>query len=90
MEEECGLRDLVLEQLLGSTFHTYTMGGRRILKETRWFGMAYAGKAEPVLQAEEGITDFRWLEEGSVFLCMDNTYASILDVLCMAGLPRRD
>lgn len=90
VEEECGLNGLVLERFLGSTFHTYTLHGRKILKETRWFGIRYAGKADPVLQGEEGITDFRWLDAGSSFLGKDNTYSSILDVLTMDGLLQRD
>ena len=81
VEEETGLAGLELSGLLLSTFHTYPLKGKMILKETRWFEMLQAGGGEPVLQAEEGITAYRWVKPGNTGFIRKNTYASILDVL---------
>lgn len=81
VEEECGLTGLETVGLLLSTFHTYPLKGRMVLKETRWFEMHWSGTGDPVLQSEEGITDFRWVKPGETSFIQENSYASILDVL---------
>ena len=89
VEEECGLKELVLKQLLTSTFHTYAMGKKQVLKETRWYEMHYPGTDAPVLQAEEGITGSRWVRAGEDREILENTYASIRDVLSLKYLRER-
>ena len=84
--EETGLSGLESQGLLLSTFHTYEMSGRMILKETRWFEMHWNGKGTPVLQFDEGITGFRWVKPGETGFIRENTYASILDVLRLRNL----
>lgn len=81
VEEETGLKFLELKHEIMSTFHTYALGGERILKETRWFEMHYQGGDPPELQAEEGITSYRWVKPGNTGFIRANTYGSILDVL---------
>jgi len=81
VEEETGLRDVELGHLLTSSFHTYKMKDRWILKETCWFEMNWYGSGDPVLQAEEGITDYRWVDPGKMDFILEHTYASIRDVL---------
>jgi len=86
VEEETGLTGLEVSGLLLSTFHTYPLKGKMILKETRWFEMLQKGGGKPVLQAEEGITAYRWVEPGNTAFIRKNTYASILDVLSLKKL----
>ena len=86
VEEETGLTGLELSGLLLSTFHTYPHKGKMILKETRWFEMHQVGGGKPVLQAEEGITAYRWVKPGNTAFIRKNTYASILDVLILKKL----
>ncbi|RLD57815.1 MAG: NUDIX hydrolase [Bacteroidetes bacterium] len=86
VEEETGLQGLKMLDPLSSTYHTYKLKGKRILKKTKWFVMQYSGSAEPVLQAEEGISDYRWAKAGSTGFIRENTFASILDVLYMRNL----
>ncbi len=81
VQEETGLEDVELGHLLTSSFHTYELKDRRILKETCWFEMNWYGSGEPVLQAEEGITDYRWVNPGDMESILEHTYASIRDVL---------
>ena len=86
VREETGLRGLVPAGLLLSTFHTYPLRGRTILKETRWFEMLWKGAGNLQLQAEEGITAYRWVKPGETAFLQENTYASILDVLGLKKL----
>jgi len=81
VEEETGLKGLQLIHPVISTYHTYPLKKKRILKKTRWFEMNYSGKAQPILQSEEGITDFKWARPGETDFIRQNTYKSIMDVL---------
>jgi 8-oxo-dGTP pyrophosphatase MutT (NUDIX family) len=86
VKEETGLKEVTLKEPLMSTYHTYRLKGKKVLKKTRWFEMLYTGTELPVLQSEEGITDFRWVSPGNTGFIRQNTYASILDVLYMRKL----
>lgn len=86
VEEETGLEDLETKGLLLSTFHTYPHRGRMVLKETRWYEMLWKGNGSPKLQAEEGISDYRWVLPGDTAFIRENTYASILDVLRISNV----
>jgi hypothetical protein len=86
VEEETGLSGLKVHEPLVSTYHTYHLKGKRILKKTKWFEMHYSGSAEPQLEAKEGISDYRWVSPGNTGFIRENSYASILDVLYMRDL----
>jgi hypothetical protein len=86
VEEETGLHGLQLVEPLMSTYHTYSVKGKRMLKKTKWFEMLYKGSGEPVLQDEEGITGYRWATPGETGFIRENSYASILDVLYMRNV----
>ena len=59
--EETGLKDLILEKFINTTFHIYTeRNGEKILKTTHWFKVSYLGDAEPTPQTEEGIWEVSW------------------------------
>jgi 8-oxo-dGTP pyrophosphatase MutT (NUDIX family) len=81
VEEETGLKSLELIHPVISTYHTYSLKNQRILKKTKWFEMKYQGRAEPVLESEEGITEYRWTRPGETDFIRQNTYKSIMDVL---------
>jgi 8-oxo-dGTP pyrophosphatase MutT (NUDIX family) len=86
VKEETGLSGLKLVEPLISTYHTYRLKNKKVLKKTRWFEMAYLGEEKPVLQADEGITEYKWVTPGSTDFIRQNTYASILDVLYLRKL----
>ncbi len=86
VEEETGLKKLVARQPIISTYHTYHLADHRMLKRTQWFEMLYPGNKEPVLQAKEGITRYRWVEPGKTDFLIKNTYGSIIDVLKLKKL----
>ncbi|KIA88853.1 NUDIX hydrolase [Kaistella jeonii] len=64
VEEETGLKELILEEFLNNTFHIYTeRNGEKILKTTYWFKMTYVGNEKPIPQKEEGISEVTWKNE---------------------------
>lgn len=61
IEEETGLKELILEEFINNTFHIYTeRSGEKILKTTYWFRINYLGDETPIPQIEEGISEVSW------------------------------
>lgn len=64
VEEETGLKELILEKFVNTTYHIYRekRDGKevKILKSTHWFTMKYIGNEIPKPQIEEGITKVDW------------------------------
>jgi 8-oxo-dGTP pyrophosphatase MutT (NUDIX family) len=81
VEEETGLKNLEIIHPVISTYHTYSLKNKRILKKTKWYEMKYQGSALPVLESEEGITDYKWTRPGETDFIRQNTFKSIMDVL---------
>lgn len=81
VEEECGISGLTIVKELNSTYHTYSLKGKQILKQTHWFEMSYSGSETLVPQTEEDIQLVKWLPIEDLSEFQANTYASILDVL---------
>lgn len=81
VEEECGIRKLKILKELPSTYHTYFMEEKPILKRTYWFEMSCGDDSKLVPQIEEGITDVKWLSSKKLKKVYDNTYESIKEVM---------
>lgn len=86
VKEETGLKKLTTVKPIISTYHTYHISDQEVLKKTQWFEMHYPGSKEPLLQAKEGITDYRWVRPGETDFFRKNTFGSILDVLTIMDL----
>ncbi len=86
VEEETGLKKLVVVQLIMSTYHTYQISNHKVLKRTQWFEMLYSDNKKPVLEEKEGITKYRWVIPGESEFIKRNTYGSIMDVLKIKDL----
>lgn len=79
--EECGLQGLTITKPLPTTYHTYLLKNKIVLKQVHWFVMEYLGNSIGNPQTEEGITKIDWLnktEQDKVFL---NTYQSVKDII---------
>ncbi|MBQ7222549.1 MAG: NUDIX domain-containing protein [Bacteroidales bacterium] len=88
VREETGVRNLTAGKEICVTHHTYLSGGVPILKHTHWFEMVCNDEeavTELVPQVEEEITKAAWLSGDSLKKAMENTYASIRDVLDIAN-----
>ena len=81
VEEETGLRSPVLEQPLLITYHTYDESGHHILKETHWYSMHVTTTAGMKPQAEEQITELRWIDKHGLKEVLAKTYPSVRDVI---------
>jgi ADP-ribose pyrophosphatase YjhB (NUDIX family) len=80
--EETALTGLTITKQLPSTFHIYTSRkGEEILKETYWFEMMSHQPQQPVPQLEEDITEVRWFHELELDIPIENTYASLRQLL---------
>tara|TARA_R110001583_G_scaffold15005_7_gene62246 strand:+ start:132 stop:734 length:603 start_codon:yes stop_codon:yes gene_type:complete len=81
VEEECGVTNLQLGQELESTYHTYWMNNKWVLKRSYWFKMDYSGNEQLVPQTEEYIEKVCWIPSNQLDEFKANTYASILEVI---------
>lgn len=84
--EETGLSGIAIVSPMLSTYHTYYIDSRPILKRTCWFEMLYMGDDEPVPELEEDITEIKWINKSELGLIVNNTYMAIIDVFRYAGL----
>lgn len=76
VEEECGIGNLELGNHILDTFHTYHMGGFRILKRTFWYAMQ-SEETNFTPQQEEGIDQVKWVSETELDWSEYATYPSI-------------
>jgi ADP-ribose pyrophosphatase YjhB (NUDIX family) len=81
VEEECSISDITLAKQLNTSWHTYIQKGEPMLKATAWYIMDFGGQGTPKPQAEEGITETRWIGEKELSIVRSNTYPSVLDVI---------
>ncbi|WP_144281184.1 NUDIX hydrolase [Chryseobacterium echinoideorum] len=64
IEEETGLRNVLLKDFINTTYHIYTeRNGEQVLKYTHWFEMYFDGEDTSKPQIEEGITEVAWKNE---------------------------
>ena len=86
VEEECGITDLEILNLLNITYHTYKLNGKDILKRTYWYEMFYNGIQNPKPQIEEEITEAKWLKTANLQEIINNTFPSIIEVFKKGGI----
>ena len=84
--EECGISDIEITQPLLSTYHTYTINDKPVLKKTTWFEMIYSGNIDPIPQIKEHITEVKWFDKSELGEIVKNTYQLIVDVFRYANL----
>jgi len=81
VEEETGLRNVKLLFPLTVTCHTYHEGTRHILKESHWFSMTVAGEQNLTPQAEEDISDLKWIDKKELNSYVERTFPLISDII---------
>lgn len=70
-----------MEQPLCITYHTYQQNGEPVLKETHWFLIVTEKQNNFLPQLEEDIEKCEWVAINQLSPYIENTHASILDVL---------
>jgi len=81
VEEETGVTNLELKNKTGETYHTYNAFGKHFLKISHWYYMTCPKVQKLVPQAEENITEIKWVKTKDIKEPMANTYPSIKDIL---------
>lgn len=77
VSEECGINNMMIIREEPSTYHIYTIKGKRFLKKTYWFKMLYRGSEKLNPQIEEGITEVKWLSRSEIKDAQNKTYYSL-------------
>jgi 8-oxo-dGTP pyrophosphatase MutT (NUDIX family) len=88
IKEECGIVDILLEDKIAETLHTYVKKGNIMLKRTHWYSFLHKGMPGLSPQLDEDISEAKWLTKPQVEnMVLKNTYLSIKDVVAaMPGL----
>ncbi|HNP19933.1 MAG TPA: NUDIX domain-containing protein [Fulvivirga sp.] len=76
VEEECSV-EVELGEKICTTWHTYTMKRKMILKKTTWFAMDVLKDKKMRPQVEEDIEEVRWMTPKEVFHALEHSYKSI-------------
>lgn len=85
VQEETGVDDLSLGDLICVTDHCYKRNGIWHLKHTWWYRMYYLKPLDLTPQTEEDITKAAWVARSSLPPFLKNTYPSIKEVFLTAS-----
>ncbi len=85
VQEETGVDDLSLGDLICVTDHCYKRNGIWHLKHTWWYRMYYMKPLDLTPQTEEDITKAAWVAKSSLPPFLKNTYPSIKEVFLTAS-----
>ncbi|HEU4718059.1 MAG TPA: NUDIX domain-containing protein [Bacteroidia bacterium] len=81
VEEECGIRGHRIVKKLSPTYHAYMQNETFVLKKTYWYEMRVDEKLLLTPQAEEGITEVKWMDRAGERDALKNTFHSVEDVM---------
>jgi len=76
VEEECNI-SVKLGRKICTTWHTYTMNKRAMLKKTRWYVMDCSDDGQMKPAIEEDIEELRWMTRKEVYHALEHSYKSI-------------
>lgn len=76
VEEECNITVKVGKKIC-TTWHTYTMNKRRMMKKTRWYLMDVIDDSKMKPQLDEDIEETRWMSRKEVYHALEHSYKSI-------------
>ncbi|MEG0518857.1 MAG: NUDIX domain-containing protein [Bacteroidales bacterium] len=86
VEEECGISEMEMRELICITHHCYHLNGNFMLKHTYWYKMYHTNGDTPKPQLEENIQQCMWVKKEELPQYLSNTYPSILEVFRQANL----
>jgi ADP-ribose pyrophosphatase YjhB (NUDIX family) len=81
VEEETGLKNILLKKNLLTTYHTYDENGKHILKESYWYEMDIQGVQKLIPQTAEDIHEAKWIKKKNLSDVLSNTFPSVKDVI---------
>ena len=80
VQEETGINDIILRELICVTDHCYRRNGILHLKHTWWYDMLYTDPTDLTPQTEEDIAKAAWVAKSSLPPYLLNTYPSLVEV----------
>lgn len=80
VEEECNIT-VFTERKLVTTWHTYFMKGKLVIKRTKWYSMKLISDTKMAPQTEEGIEELVWMGPEELAEAVKQSYRSIIYVL---------
>jgi len=86
VQEETGVDNLELRDLICITDHCYLRNDIWHLKHTWWYDMLYNNPVDLTPQREEDITKAAWVAKSSLPPFLKNTYPSIIEVFREANI----
>ena len=78
--EECGISGLEIEKPICTTFHTYRLNERPILKSTDWYLMRCNDSEKLTPQTEEDITEAVWVAPSDIDNRLKDSFSSIPEI----------
>jgi ADP-ribose pyrophosphatase YjhB (NUDIX family) len=81
VEEETGLKNVQLGELIDVTLHQYEENGESITKKTAWYKMRDSSGDTLTPQTEEQIEEIRWVAPSELGPYMQNTYTNIIHII---------
>jgi ADP-ribose pyrophosphatase YjhB (NUDIX family) len=79
VEEECNVT-VKVEGKICTTWHTYTMNRRAMIKKTRWYVMDVVDDSKMRPEISEDIEETRWMNGKEVYHALEHSYKSISHV----------
>ncbi len=84
VEEECGVK-VRIEKKICTTWHTYLLKGKPVIKRTKWYTMTLLDDSAMSPQTDEGIEELRWMSTEEMNEALKESYASIIHVVRYSG-----
>ena len=81
VQEECGIKVNYLGQKVSTTYHTYLLRGKFVLKQTNWYDMGVNKCPKLIPQLAEDITQAEWVEKNDFQKIINNSYPLIIDLI---------
>lgn len=85
VQEETGLKRVELVKPITTTYHTYTVNGKTMLKSTFWYAMQCDVANELSPQVEEGIEQVKWVKRSDLYLYLSDSYPNLMAVIRALG-----
>jgi len=76
VEEECNVTVKVNNKIC-TTWHTYTMNKRAMIKKTKWYSMDVVDDSKMRPDPSEDIEETRWMNGKEVYHALEHSYKSI-------------
>ncbi|MEO6819114.1 MAG: NUDIX domain-containing protein [Ginsengibacter sp.] len=83
VKEETGLKNVILGEKIGTTYHTYSERGVLMVKESVWFAMKASENEVLIPQTQEDILEVKWVDKEGLEECKKNSFATITEMLSL-------